>query len=141
MIRPMPADPENCDATGAEAFIARWCHTGGSERELFIGELCAPLGRSTGRPRAPHPGRRCHGAVDGPYPRSPARRVKVSLSEEALADATQAADWYIDQAIWPGALERLSLSATSAGTMPANMAADTVVLRRTVAWVATLILA
>ena len=67
--------------------------------------------------------------------------MKVSLSEEALADATQAADWHIDQAIWPGALERLSLSATSADTMPANMAADTVVLRRTVAWVATLNLA
>jgi plasmid stabilization system protein ParE len=30
--------------------------------------------------------------------------VKVSLSEEALADATQAADWYIDQGAWPAAL-------------------------------------
>jgi toxin ParE1/3/4 len=29
--------------------------------------------------------------------------VKVSLSEEALADATQAADWYIDQGAWTAA--------------------------------------
>jgi hypothetical protein len=45
------------------------------------------------------------------------------------------------RAIGPGALERLSLSATSAGTMPANMAADTVVLRRTGALFAALYLA
>jgi len=30
--------------------------------------------------------------------------VKVSLSDEALADATQAADWYIDQGAWTAAV-------------------------------------
>ncbi|MCU0922234.1 MAG: class I SAM-dependent DNA methyltransferase, partial [Burkholderiaceae bacterium] len=49
----MPADPENSDATGAEAFIARWRHAGGSERanyQLFIGELCALLGLPAPQP-------------------------------------------------------------------------------------------
>ena len=32
--------------------------------------------------------------------------MKVSLSEEALADATQAADWYIDQGAWTAAIAR-----------------------------------
>jgi plasmid stabilization system protein ParE len=30
--------------------------------------------------------------------------VKVSLSDEALRDATQAADWYIDQGAWTAAV-------------------------------------
>jgi lipoprotein signal peptidase len=30
--------------------------------------------------------------------------VKVSLSDETLADATQAADWYIDQGAWTAAV-------------------------------------